>query len=244
MKPVNARRRALNLPEVGDSYLGHLEHAPDLVVALFPSWYGPAMPDWPQALLQDDFQLFEVAAHQDAFSPELAAFLAAGDKPLVFTAGTGNLHAAKFFTCALAAAAKLGRRAIFLSKDEAQVPAHLPATVLWQAYAPMSRLLGHAVALIHHGGIGTTAEALRAGTPQVVVPFGWDQFDNGARVASLGVGAVLQQRPLRANKLARTLDALMASQEVHVRCAQVAAKFSPQYDPRALCLEIERRLAA
>lgn len=123
-----------------------------------------AVPDWPQPLIEGDFQLFD-ASTQDGFAEELSGFLAAGERPLVFTAGTGNLHAADFFSCALGAVNGLGRRAIFLTRERAQVPALLPESVLWQPYVPLSALLPHAAALVHHGGIGTTAEALRSSTP-------------------------------------------------------------------------------
>ncbi len=240
LKHINARRSALKLPAVGTSFLGHMEGAPDLLVTLFPSWFGPTMPDWPKHLLEGDFQLFD-AEPPGRFSPELHAFLAAGDKPLVFTPGTGNLHAAAFFSSALAAVGKLGRRAIFLTKERAQVPAQLPGTVLWQPYVPLSGLLPRTAALVHHGGIGTTAEALRAGVPQLVVPFGWDQHDNGARVAALGVGEVIHASRLRAGKLETVLHALTTSGRVRERCEWVAAKFSSGFDPVGLCLEIEAR---
>jgi len=239
---LNARRRALSLPPVTSTFLAHIENAPDLTVALFPSWFGPVMPDWPKPLLTGDFQLFEVEP-ANHFSQELSAFLAAGEQPLVFTPGTGNLHAADFFSCALAAVTKLGRRAIFLTKERAQIPANLPATVLWQPYAPLSGLLPHTAVLVHHGGIGTTAEALRAGTPQLVVPFGWDQFDNGARVTALGAGLVMPSKSLRPPKLARALHELITSENVHTRCAQLARHFIPPHDPAALCTEIERSIS-
>src|SRR6202012_1799180 len=58
-----------------------------------------------------------------------------------------------------------------------------------RAYVPLRALLPRCAALVHHGGIGTTAEALRAGVPQVIVPLAFDQFDNAARVRALGAGA-------------------------------------------------------
>ncbi len=99
---TNAARGALKLPPVTVSFLPHVETAPDLTITAFPSWFGPAMPDWPQPLLSADFQLFD-AEPADRFSPELQAFLAAGEPPVVFTPGTGNVHASAFFTCACAA---------------------------------------------------------------------------------------------------------------------------------------------
>jgi len=237
---VNARRNALKLPPVSTSFLGHMESAPDLLLTLFPSWFGPTMPDWPQHLLEGDFQLFDPEP-PNRFSSELTTFLAAGDKPLVFTPGTGNLHAAAFFSSALAAANQLGRRAILLTKERAQVPAELPGTALWQPYVPLSGLLPHAAALVHHGGIGTTAEALRAGVPQLIVPFGWDQYDNGARVAGLGVGDVIHASRLRAGNLTKALHTLTASVSVRERCAEVATRFATGVDAAGLCQELERR---
>jgi rhamnosyltransferase subunit B len=155
---LNAVRSPLGLSKV-HSFLTHITEAPDFSVTLFPSWFAPTVPDWPRPLIEGDFQLFEVAA-QGGFSEELSAFLAAGEKPLVFTPGTGNLHATDFFACAVSAVNQIGRRAIFLTRERRQIPARLPESILWQPYVPLSVLLPHAAVLVHHGGIGTTAEAL------------------------------------------------------------------------------------
>jgi rhamnosyltransferase subunit B len=239
---INAAREPLGLRKV-HSFLTHIAEAPDLSVTLFPSWFAPPVPDWPRPLLMGDFQLFDPAA-QHGFSQELTAFLAAGESPLVFTAGTGNLHAADFFAVALSAVERLGRRAVFLTRERAQLPTRLPASVLWQPYVPLSALLPHAAVIVHHGGIGTTAEALRAGTPQLVAPFAWDQFDNGARVAALGVGMVVPARRLHPRTLARTLQALATSGDMRARCLRYAAHCKPPHDPAGLCSEIERFVMA
>jgi rhamnosyltransferase subunit B len=239
---INAAREPLGLSKV-DSLLTHIAEAPDLSVTLFPAWFAPPLPDWPQPLVVGDFPLFEAVRHE-GFAEDLSAFLAAGEKPLAFTAGTGNLHAADFFACALSAVNSLGRRAIFLTKERAQVPAHLPASVLWQPYVPLSALLPHAAVLVHHGGIGTTAEALRSGIPQLITPFAWDQFDNGARISSLGVGMVLPAKRLHPRKLTRTLQALITSDAIRARCAQLATHFVRPHDPTALCREVERLVLA
>lgn len=239
---LNAVRTPLGLPKV-NSFLTHISEAPDLSVTLFPSWFAPIVPDWPRPLIEGDFQFFAAAA-QGGFSEELSAFIAAGEKPLVFTAGTGNLHAADFFACALSAVNQLGRRAIFLSRERSQIPARLPESILWQPYVPLSVLLPHAAALVHHGGIGTTAEALRSGTPQLIAPFAWDQFDNGARIASLGIGMVIPVKRLRPRKLARSLQNLYTSESVRAQCSLLASRFLPTHDPVGLCREIERLVQA
>jgi rhamnosyltransferase subunit B len=237
---INAVRAPLGLTQA-QSFLSHIAQAPDLSITLFSAWFAPTPPDWPRPLISGDFPLFE-GRSQPSLSAELGDFLTSGDRPVVFTPGTGNLHASHFFDCALAAVKHLRCRAIFLTRDRSQVPAQLPASVLWQSYAPLTALLPRSAALVHHGGIGTTAEALRAGTPQLVIPFAWDQFDNGRRVSTLGVGSVIHAQRLSARKLARRLGALCADSSVQTQCTLVAARFTGRLDSMALCKTIESSL--
>jgi len=235
VKEVNEARHALHLPPISSTFLTHIESTPDLTVTLFPEWFGPRMPDWPRPLLMGDFQLFDAAASTE-FTSELAEFLAAGDQPLVFTPGTGHLHASNFFTCALASVKELGLRAIFLTRDRSQAPPELPDSVLWQRYVPLSGLLPLVKAIVHHGGAGTTAEALRAGTPQLVTPFAWDQFDNGARVQDLGVGLAIPAAKLNQRKLTHAIRSLLDCDKTLVQCKQASALSSKRKDNQELCM--------
>lgn len=234
---VNAARGAHGLAPVA-TLVDWIAAVPDLSLTLFPDWFAATQPDWPQPLFRGDFPLFDPNADAQ-MAPELAAFLQAGAAPLVFTHGTGNTQAAAYFRHARAAADRLGRRAVFLTPHRDQVPADLPATMLWQDYVPLRRLLPHAAALVHHGGIGTTAEALRAGTPQLVVPLAHDQFDNGARVAALGVGASLPAARLNDARLARTLAATLAAPGLDGRTRAVAARFQPGSGIDRMCAALE-----
>jgi rhamnosyltransferase subunit B len=67
------------------------------------------------------------------------------------------------------------------------LPHPLPALVRHVHYAPFSQLLSRSAALVHHGGIGTAAHALKAGVRQLVAPCCYDQFDNAAHLRRLGV---------------------------------------------------------
>jgi UDP:flavonoid glycosyltransferase YjiC (YdhE family) len=69
------------------------------------------------------------------------------------------------------------------------IPKGLPATVRHESYVPFGLLLPRAAALVSHGGIGTVAQGLRAGIPQLVVALAHDQHDNGSRLLDLGAGA-------------------------------------------------------
>lgn len=230
---VNAARAARGLAPVA-GLLAHMYAVPDLSIALFPEWFARTQPDWPQPLLRTSFPLYDPDPGL-APGPELARFLAAGAAPLVFTPGTGNRQAGHYFECALRAVRRLGRRAIFLTPHPDQVPSGLPPEVLWQAYLPLRALLPQVAALVHHGGIGTTAEALRAGTPQLVAPLAHDQFDNAARVAALGVGLVLPAARLSATRLEHTLQRLLCSPTAPAQCRAVAARFGADKSIEALC---------
>ncbi|MDB5960523.1 MAG: hypothetical protein JWP59_1817 [Massilia sp.] len=230
---VNAERRLRGLPPVRNA-LAYLFQVADLSLALFPAWFAPTQSDWPKPLLRSDFPRYDPAP-QAPFSPELAAFLAQGEAPVVFTPGTGNRQAAAYFKAALAAVERLGRRAIFLTPHENQLPAALPAAVLWQAYVPLRALLPECAALVHHGGIGTTAEALSSGIVQLVVPFAHDQFDNAARVTTLQAGLTLPATRLSATRLTRRLRRLLSSRALAVNARAMAARFTPEPDIDGIC---------
>ncbi|MFK3736436.1 glycosyltransferase [Massilia sp. TN1-12] len=220
---VNAARRSHGLAPAA-TLADAVFPVPDLSLTLFPAWFAPTQPDWPQPLARGDFPLYDPNPDA-ALAPELQAFLQAGPAPLAFTHGTGNTQSAAYFRAARAAVERLGRRAIFLTPHRAQLPGDLPPSILWQDYVPLRRLLPHLALLAHHGGIGTTAEALRAGTPQLVVPLAHDQFDNAMRVAALGAGESLPAARVDGAKLAIALARLLdpnAAERAHA----VRARFT------------------
>ena len=219
---LNAARARHGLAPVAH-FLGHLESLPDAHLALFPPWFAPTPPDWPQPLAEGRFALYDPFL-QPALAPALERFLDAGEPPLVFTPGSGNRQAARRLADAVAAARRLGRRAILLTPHRAQVPAELPASVLWLPYVPLRALLPRVAALVHHGGIGTTAEALHAGVPQLIVPMAYDQFDNAARVEALQAGRGLAGRRAGPRGLAAALARLLASADIRAGCARAAAR--------------------
>src|SRR5262249_6681351 len=162
-------------------------HSPDGVLCLFPGWFGPRQPDWPANVWLTQFPLWD----EDSIykpQPEVEAFLRAGEATIVFTPGSSNAQAVTFFQAAVEACRSLGRRGMLLSRFPEQVPPDLPEGVRYFAYAPLSRVRSRAAALVHPGGMGTTAQVLRAGIPQLLMPLAYDQPDNAARLKRLGVG--------------------------------------------------------
>ena len=216
--PLNRLRAALGLGPVWRLFQWWL--SPELVVGLFPPWYAAPQPDWPARLRLAGFGRYDGGRGGD-LADDVRSFCQAGPPPIAFTFGTGMTHGAAFFRAAAVACESLGARGLLLTKYPHQIPARLPPGVRHCAFAPFQHLLPLCAAVVHHGGIGTTAAALAAGTPQVVLPLAWDQPDNARRVQGLGVGIRLGPRQRTAGHLARALSRLRTP-EVRARCRAVA----------------------
>ena len=104
-----------------------------------------------------------------------------------------------------------------------QLPAKLPASAMQVSYASFELLLPRLAALIHHGGIGTSAQCLAAGLPQLITPWAHDQFDNASRQRRLGVAKSIA--PLaNTNAWIRVLRPLVHDYGVGARCRNLAQK--------------------
>lgn len=137
-----------------------------------------------------------------ALDPELEAFLVDGPAPLVVSLGSFIPYSdTDLYARAGEVARALGLRAVLLVGEAAAASG---PDLLVRRYAPHSLLFPRAAAVVHHGGIGTTGQALRSGRPQLVTPFMGDQHDNAARVVRLGAG--LSVRP---DRFARDAPALL-----------------------------------
>jgi UDP:flavonoid glycosyltransferase YjiC (YdhE family) len=130
-------------------------------------------------------------------------------------------QAAPFFETAVAACAAASVRGLLLTKHPNLIPPDLPPTIRHCTFAPFRELLPQCAAIVHHGGIGTTAAALQSACPQLVLPLAWDQPDNAARVKKLGVGLSLGRRNRTSDHIARALVRLITP-SVRDQCRQVA----------------------
>jgi UDP:flavonoid glycosyltransferase YjiC (YdhE family) len=222
--PVYELRRELGLPRGGTPILEG-QHSPTLVLALFSRVLAAPQPDWPANTRVTGFAFYDRrdrAGDAASADPALLEFLDAGEPPIVFTLGSSAVFAAgDFYRDSVEAARALGRRALLLIGEERNRPAGLPEGIAAFEYAPYSEVLPRAAAVVHQGGVGTTGQTLRAGVPQLVVPFGHDQFDNGARVARLGCGRVLPRRRYDARRAERELRPLLEGESYAQSAAEV-----------------------
>lgn len=213
-------------------------HSPDGVLLLFPDWFAAPQPDWPANLLQHTFPLEDLAAERP-LSAELQRFLAAGEKPIVFTPGSANIQAHHFFDSAFKAVTRLGRRAVFVTRDLSQLPADLPPTIAAVEYAPFSTLVRHASVFVHHGGIGTLSQGFTAGMPQLLMPMAHDQPDNENRLRRLGAGFGLTPKKFTPERVASALQKLTTDPAITAAARQCAARLAhtPPLEPVMAWLE-------
>jgi len=212
-----------------------------LVIGMFPDWFGPPQADWPAQVRLVGFPMFDGVPDQ-ALPPEVLKFCEAGSPPVAFTFGTGMAHSARLFQEAMEACAILGRRGLFLTKYRNQLPDTLPPTMLHCNFAPFQKLFPHCAAVVHHGGIGTVAKSLAAGIPQLIHPQCFDQIDNGMRMKRLGAGDCLRTGRSSGQRIATALTALM-TEEIRTRCRTLSTRFD-EVDAFATSAGLLEKLAA
>jgi len=221
--PLRALRAELGLPP-GKPAQFEGQYSPYLNLALFSHLLAEPQADWPARTLVCGFPRHDGPPPDARHQRELDDFLAAGDAPLVFGLGSSAvLIAGDFWQHAIAAARALNRRAILLIGKDPQTLGSLPPGILAFDYLPYSAVFPHAAAVVHQAGIGTLSQALAAGRPQLIVPVAFDQPDNAARTAKLGVARVLPFRRANATTLTRELGALLNAPDCLTAAEKAAA---------------------
>lgn len=220
---LNDLRQRVGLAPV--SHVLEWWNAQRLTIGLWPEWFSRIAPDHPPQLRLTGFPLYDEADHHEALEPELDAWLSDGEAPIAFTPGSAMKHGARFFEVAAEACDRLDRRGLLLTRHIEQVPGKLPPMVRHLRYAPFSQLLPRCAALVHHGGIGSTAQALRAGIPQLIMAMSHDQPDNAARVKRLGCGDVISREFFWPGRVGRKLQRLTTDPLIRRSCSETADRF-------------------
>lgn len=182
----------LRVEELGLPPLGWRGSGPHLRARHEPHLFGfsrhlvPKPSDWGPEHHVTGYWFLEPA---ESLAPDLEDFISSGEAPVYVGFGSmSTADASRTAEMVVEATRRAGVRAVISRGWGGLSPADQDERVLVVDETPHSLLFPQMRAVVHHGGAGTTGAVLRAGVPQVVVPFLADQAFWGSRVASVGAG--------------------------------------------------------
>jgi rhamnosyltransferase subunit B len=238
-RPWYKLRKELGLPPTTEGNPVNDSYSPLLVLALFSKRLAEKQIDWPAQTVQTGFPFLEDDAELPA---SLEEFLDKGPAPLVFTLGSAvSMNAGTFYEDSIECARLLERRAVLVvPRGQQERFTSLPPELIAVEYAPFGKLFPRAEVIVHHGGVGTTALAMNAGRPMLVVPFAWDQPDHAARVKRLGIARSLSKHRYIAVRAAKEIQRLLDDPEYSKQAAEVARQMETENGVETACDAVEK----
>ncbi len=237
--PVRQLRRAEGLRRTCDPVFKD-KFSPDLVLALFSQWFAPKQRDWPEQTLQPGFLYLSNTPDAEALG-RLDRFLSAGSPPLVFTQGSTAVYNPRdFYDISRNVAKRLRRRALLVGTSAGYEED--AGDILMMPYVTYSHVFPRASVIIHQGGSGTTGEALRAGRPMLVVPYGWDQPDNAYRIERLGAGLHLPRSKYTVDGATAAIKLLLDNPAILAKSTELASRMRDEDAIGSACDAIDSLL--
>lgn len=241
VKPLHQIRKELTLPPLDGHPLFDAKYSPHLVLALFSSVIAQAQSDWVENTVITGFTFYDGGQNLE-LTPKLKQFLAAGEPPVVFTLGSAAVMSpGNFYPESIKAVRSLNCRAVLLIGKNPS-PAGLTEDIIAVDYVPYSLIFPYASAIVHQGGIGTTAQALKAGCPTLIMPYSHDQPDNAARVQRLGTSLTISRKKYYAERVAKELKKLLVNLNYKTKAEEIARLIRAEDGAKVACDAIEKQL--
>jgi rhamnosyltransferase subunit B len=241
IEPIHQLRTELGLSQINHNPLVNKSSA-CLVLAMFSSVLAKPQPDWDQNTVVTVFTFYEGDDSEGIINPKLQQFLDAGEPPIVFTLGSAAVMVpGTFYQESIRAVTQLNCRAVLLIGKNTP-PDCLSEDIIAVDYVPYSQIFPHACAIVHQGGIGTTAQALRAGRPTLIMPYSYDQPDNAARVERLGTSRTILRKQYSAVRVARELRQLLDNPKYATKAAEIGSIIRAENGVKLACNAIEQQL--
>jgi len=182
----------------------------------------PSPKDWGDSIHVTGYWFLEPPSGWEP-PADLIGFLESGPPPVYIGFGSMvNRRPEEVADLVLQALERTGQRAVWSAGWGGLTGHGLPETVFMIGSLPHNWLFPRMAAVVHHGGVGTTAAGLRAGIPSITVPFFGDQPFWGRRIAELGVGPQpIPRSKLTAERLAKALHETVTDTAMRERAARL-----------------------
>ena len=217
-------RRELGLPPL-IGFVRDWWNSPDLAVGLFPDWWAGDHPDWPKQMVTAGFPFWDRSETKE-LSDGLRQFLDEAGRVIVYSPGASSGHTESHFTTFARSCEAVGRHGLIVTPRPPTDPQAISRSVRFERYVPFSKLLPAADAVVHHAGIGTTAQCLAAGVPQVVVPTLYNQPDTAIRLERLGVAVKIPAHRFHEQTLTPALRKVLDSAQIKSTCQTLSARLT------------------
>jgi len=215
--PVNRERTKLGLNPVSQ-FLEHARGRNPIVAG--DAQFASVPADVDEGIVQTGALVMPVSG---CLEPGVEAFLQEGTPPIYVGFGsTPDSRPEETGRLMTDAVCGMERRGILCGGWAGFGKIKLPPDVLRIDDAPHALLFPRVAVVVHHGGAGTTAAALRAGVPQVVIPHLGDQFFHGRRVRDLGVGVCISRARLNESRLASAIQEVLTQPGIAARARELA----------------------
>lgn len=238
-EPYRKFRRELGLNENHDPIFAG-KYSKLLHLAMFSKVLAKPQPDWHRPTLQTGFCFYDGQDDLGKMPEGLQKFLDAGEPPIVFTLGSAAVMDARdFFEESAKAARILNRRAVLLYGMFNAPPKILDENIAGFDYAPYSLVFPKAACVVHQGGVGTTAQVMRAGAPHLIMPYSHDQPDNAARCERIGVAQTVSREKYSAREAANRLREILENKNYKANAAEASKIIRAEHGTKIACDAIE-----
>jgi len=233
-EPANREYRKLGVPRRRDILISN-GFSKRLTLGMWSPSFFPRPADWPSWIQVGGYPRWDGPPPPEleggALPPAPPVGRVRGETPLViFTLGTSVVNDPRdFYETALQAIAPTSWRALLLGAPaDFPIPPELQARVTTARYAPFGQVFPLASAVVHQGGVGTTQSACYYGVPSLIVPRGYDQYENAAHIQREGWGLRLLPHDLSPTLLRLRLERLLHSAPMNARLADLSRRMQAE----------------
>ncbi|MGL4107966.1 glycosyltransferase [Clostridium sp. LP20] len=201
--------------------------SPKLKIALWPKWYAAEDIERIDNAIAIGFPE-KVDKNFDEIPEDIKGFLKKNKYIALITAGTSNAINPNFYKIATQSCIDANVSGILVTEFDEYVPKELPDSILRLQETAIKKILPYVNVVIHHGGIGTSSEALFSGTPQLIMAHLADRPDNADRLKKVGVAKVFPEIYWNVDSISKALQEIIFDKSLSLSCKALEDKINKE----------------